>query len=203
MLLVRLIVAIFFAFLSITPATAQTPPPNFELGAGFLFGFPASEDCSDAGVTFDDCPGPSYGWEVEPAYFVTDRLAVVGRVSGLYSSLNTQARMTGFAPVAVDLDSNLHEFLGGVRFTGPRANRRVTPYAQMLVGTGRVAAEISAVGLSESDSATGLSLSPEGGLYLHASERFGIRIGGRYDVRRIQGSTGHGFTLVTNLIFGS
>ena len=203
MLLVRLAIVIVVAVFTVAPAAAQTTPPRFELAAGPLFGFPTDEDCSEVGITFDDCSAPSFGWEVEPAYFLTEQLAVVGRVSGLYSSLDTQARIPGFSPIDVEITANLHQFLGGVRFTGPRANRRVTPYVQMLVGIGRVAAEVQALGFSESDSATGLSLAPEGGVYLNASERFGVRIGGRYDAQRIEGVTEHGFTLVTSLMFGS
>ena len=182
---------------------AQTGPPSFELAAGGLVGSPTDEDCSERGVFVDDCSAPSYGWEVEPAYFVTDRLAVVGRVSGVYSSLVTRARNLAAYPIDISVDANVHQFMGGARFTGPRENRRVTPYVQMLAGIGRVTSVIMAFGLSATDRATGLALSPEGGFYLNATERFGVRLGGRYDVHRIEGATEHRFTLVTSLIFGT
>ena len=203
MFLVRIVIAIAAVIFTVVPATAQTTPPTFELAAGPLFGLPTGEDCSELEFAVDDCSAPSFGWEVEPAYFVTDQFAVVGRVSGLYSSVDTQARIPGFNPIDLEVSVNLHQFLGGVRFTGPRPDRRVTPYVQMLVGIGRVAGEVQALGLSESYSATGLSLAPEAGFYLNAAERFGIRIGGRYDAQRIEGITEHGFTLVTSLVFGS
>ncbi len=181
-------------------AEAQT-----EVFASALFGFGGGEVCSEGGLTLDECNLSRIGWQVEPAYYVTEHLAVVGRAHGIYGSLDTHGTYREFGlvlgPFDVEATARQHGFYGGARVTGLRQGRRVVPYGQVLVGAERLSASVRVFGQSESDTETGFGLSPEGGVFVRLTDNTGIRLGVGADVIWIAGGTETSVRVATGFMF--
>ena len=108
------------------------------------------------------------GWYVDVAGNVTRMLAIVGQVGGNYKSIDV---------FFDEVDAKAHEFLGGVRVSS-RANARVVPFGQFLVGATRFRADSDLLGIDESE--TDFALQVGGGVNLMATDRIGIRVGADY-----------------------
>lgn len=149
------------------PAAAQTA--TTELSAGYQF------------TRTPDVNLP-LGWYVDVAGNVAPMFAVVGEVSGAYKS-ETIAVGTS----SVDAKVRLHTFMGGVRVAA-RANPKVVPFGQVLIGAARLSGSLTASGpavsvLAATDADTELALQIGGGVNLMTSGNFGVRLGADY--RRI------------------
>lgn len=124
----RLIVAA--GLLLATPAAlAQTEPSRGEIAAGAMFGAVVESDCDDLdGVMLADCSPRPKEWWISPAYHLTERVALVGEVSGRFINLKTSVTPTDpplplppdLPPIALDLSTSTYAFGGGVRVRGRR-----------------------------------------------------------------------------------
>jgi opacity protein-like surface antigen len=107
----------------------------------------------------ENLPG---GWYADVAGNLTDMFAIVGQVNGNYKSEEE---------LGLSADIDVHGFLGGVRLSS-RANQRVVPFGQVLVGGTNVS--FSAGSFDESE--TFFTVQLGGGVNLMASDRVGIRV---------------------------
>lgn len=168
--------------------------PRWEIGAGATLGvWPADAECG-----FGDCSPGSAGWVVTPAYYLTDRIAVVGQVAGSYSTLEPIADEL---PLAIDVSFSQYSFGGGIRVTGSRA-RRLRPFAQAIVSSNRLNVDVSVLGLGESDSAYGVAIEPGGGVDVSIAKRLAIRLQGGYGIGFSEGESSRlGWVVGAGVVF--
>ena len=166
------------------PAAAQTA--TTELSAGYQF------------TRTPDLNLP-LGWYVDVAGNVAPMFAVVGEVSGAYKSESIAVGTS-----SVDATVRLHTFMGGVRVAA-RANPKVVPFGQVLLGAARVSGGVTASGpaisvLAAADADTEFALQIGGGVNLMTSGNLGVRLGADY--RRIFVSDGgeNEFRLVAGVV---
>lgn len=155
--------------------------PRCEIAAGAtLVVSPADEECG-----FGDCSPVAAGWVVSPAYYLTDRIAVVGQVARSYSTLELIV-----SDLPLDLDSSVsqYSFGGGIRVAASRA-RRLKPFAQAVVSSHRINVEVSALGMRESGSASGVSIEPGAGVDIGIAKRIAIRLQGGYGIGFSEGES--------------
>jgi hypothetical protein len=108
------------------PAAAQnTAKPEVAISYSFLRDF-------EGHLTFPT------GWILAASGRPGRNVGIVGEVSGNYKSV------TAFGITA---SARIHSFAGGVRFLDG-ANHAVTPFAQVLVGTGRGSASAAGISMS-------------------------------------------------------
>jgi opacity protein-like surface antigen len=128
------------------------------------------------------------GWYGDIAINVTDTIAVVGDVAGVYKTFDeSTARTFGLNP-DVTADVRLHTLMGGVRVSN-RQNPRVVPFAQVLFGVARGSVSIegtttvfgrpAVVNLSE-QSPSKFAFDVGAGVNLNVTDAVGIRISGSY-----------------------
>ena len=165
------------------PAAAQTPAA--ELSAGYQF------------TRVPDVNLP-LGWYVDVSGNIAPTFAIVGEVAGAYK---TETLTLGNS--SVDTNLKLHTFLGGVRVAA-RANPKVVPFGQVLLGAARLSGGVTASGPAVSvlatDSDTEFALQIGGGVNLMTSGNLGVRLGADY--RRIFISDGgeNEFRLVAGVV---
>ena len=106
------------------------------------------------------------GWYIDLAGNLTRMFAIVGQIGGNYRSRDLFGN---------ELRFSMHEFMGGIRASS-RANTRVVPFAQALVGP--VRANLSLLG--EGVSVTKFALQFGGGVNWRLTRRIGIRVGADY-----------------------
>ena len=128
-------------------ALAQPGAPRTEIAAGGMFSQTVGLDCDlGDGVILEGCSPRSTAWWISPAYHVTDRVALVGEVSGRFLELKTTAAVDDFFPIpgglAVDVTQGLYAFGGGIRVNW--RGERFIPFTQALVSYGRANVTISA-----------------------------------------------------------
>ena len=154
--------------LSAPAVLAQTEPSRGEIAAGAMFGSVVESDCDDLdGVVFTDCSLRPREWWISPAYHLTERVALVGEVSGRFINLKTSVTPTepplplplDLPPVAVDGSTSTYAFGGGVRVTG-RRDRRVTPFVQAIVSYARIDGSASVLFFREHFAYSGLLIEP-------------------------------------------
>ena len=134
------------------------------------------------------------GWYADVAGNLTRAVAVVGEVSGSYKSFNENTNQFGVT-TNVDVDVNLHTFLGGIRFNA-RQNPAFTPYVQALFGLAREAATVKAQATFNGRTTTNESESSDsdfafdagGGVNINLSDNLAVRVGAGY--LRLGGSDG-------------
>ena len=152
----RWIVAVLgFACVSAGAADAQQAPsltPQFEVSGTYSY-IRANAANSGGGYNLN-------GGSASFAYNFSDRLAVVAD-GGIYR----------FGGLPAGLDSTMYTYLFGPRYTFRRVSR-VTPFAEVLLGDGRLNA--SAGGISAGEN--GFSMAIGGGLDWPLRRRFSIRL---------------------------
>jgi hypothetical protein len=152
----RWIVAVLgFACVSAGAADAQqapSPTPRFEVSGTYSY-IRANAANSGGGYNLN-------GGSASFAYNFSDRLAVVAD-GGIYR----------FGGLPSGLDSTMYTYLFGPRYTFRRVSR-VTPFAEVLLGDGRLNA--SAGGISAGEN--GFSMAIGGGLDWPLRRRFSIRL---------------------------
>lgn len=184
---IRALLCAFVLFGVAAPSSAQNAP-RAEFSAGWrLLNLPDAFDSESE--TFP------LGWYADVAGNLTRAIAVVGEVSGSYKSFNENTNQFGVT-TNVDVDVNVHTFLGGVRFNA-RQNPAFTPYVQALFGLAREAATVKGeatfngrtttiVDQSESDS--DFAFDAGGGVNINLSDNLAVRVGAGY--LRLGGSDG-------------
>lgn len=109
------------------------------------------------------------GWYVDVAGNVTRMFGIVGEVGGSYKTLSD----------LVDVKLKVHTFMAGVRVSS-RANAKVVPFAQALVGGWRAGGSVGILGISVGASETDAALQVGGGVNVMATGNVGIRLGADY-----------------------
>ncbi|MYH61807.1 MAG: hypothetical protein F4148_08590 [Caldilineaceae bacterium SB0675_bin_29] len=191
----QLIVALALILLFVTPGLAQPQEPSrTEIAAGGAFRVSFSPDCE-----LNKCSFGTTGWWVSPAYYVADRVAVVGEVAGSYG--NVDDLVPAFIPVALDTSVGTHSFGGGIRVTGSRV-RRVVPFVQGIVSYDRNNASVSALGLRESMSFSGIGFDASVGVDIGITSRSAVRVVGGYGIGRSEGESTHELGVGAGVVFG-
>jgi Outer membrane protein beta-barrel domain len=168
-------------------AHAQTAP-RAEFSAGWrLLNIPDA-----VGTESETMP---LGWYADVAGNLTRTFAVVGEVGGNYKNFNDVLAELG-ANVNVDVNVNVHTFMGGVRFSA-RQNAAFTPYVQALFGLARAKSEVEgqvtvpgrpAISINESMSDSEFAFDADGGVNFRLSDALALRVGAGY--LRVGGSDG-------------
>ena len=200
----RLLIGFLIAGLP-TVALAQPGAPRTEIAAGGMFSQTVGLDCDlGDGVILEGCSPRSTAWWISPAYHVTDRVALVGEVSGRFLELKTTAAVDDFFPIpgglAVDVTQNLYAFGGGIRVNW--RGERFTPFTQALVSYGRANVTISAALLRESAAFTGILLEPSAGVDIHVAERVDVRLVGGYGAGWSEGELNQEIRIGAGVVFG-
>ena len=108
------------------------------------------------------------------AGYVTEHLAVVAAGGYGWGGLRTTEIVAG---LGLGIDASFHavEFGGGLRVAGG-PGRRTRPFVQALFGHSTGTVKVSAVGLNESTSVSGWSITPSGGVDTYVAPRVAIRV---------------------------
>ena len=166
------------------PAGAQTA--TTELSGGYQFTRPPDLNLP-------------LGWYVDVSGNVAPMFAIVGEVSGAYKSETMEIGTS-----SIDATVRLHTFMGGVRLAA-RANPKVVPFGQVLLGAARLSGGVTASGpavsvIAATDADTEFALQVGGGVNVMTSGHFGVRLGADY--RRIFISEGgeNEFRLVVGVV---
>lgn len=150
-------------------------PPRSELAAGVTFGFSSLRNCGlDA-----DCARVSTGWAISPAYYLTERIAVVGKAAGSYASFDLTIPDVG----DLDASSSSYSFGGGMRATSSRASGMTAAFVQTIVAFNHIDAAASALGIRAANSYSSVSLEPSVGVDIGMAERIALRLQGGYGFR--------------------
>jgi hypothetical protein len=126
------------------------------------------------------------GWYADVAGNLTPMFAVVGEVGGNYKNFNDVLAELG-TNVNVDVNVNVHTFMGGVRFSA-RQNPAFTPYVQALFGLahaktdveGQVTVAGRTISLNESMSDSEFAFDADGGVNIRLSDALAVRVGAGY-----------------------
>ena len=108
----------------------------------------------------------------------------------------------GTAATTFDVDTDLHQFLGGVEFKDNAKETKVKPFAHVLAGVAhaRVEASNSVTSFEESD--TGFAAAVGGGIDFKLSDRVDLRaFQFDYNPTRSSGETSHNFRVGIGFIF--
>jgi hypothetical protein len=129
-------------------------PPQLEVSGGYAY----THGVSDSGLDFN-----LNGGTVSLAYNFHNRLAVVGDF-GVYR----------FSDPGPGLTSTMYTYLVGPRVAlrRSRSENRIVPFAQVLLGGGRLNASAGGVDAGEN----GFAMAVGGGLNVAAGRRFSIRL---------------------------
>lgn len=191
----HLILVLVFVLLFAAPESAQSQElPRTEIAAGAAFRLSFSPDCE-----LNKCSFGTTGWWVSPAYYVTDRIAVVGEVAGAYG--NVDDLVPPVIPVALDTSVRTHSFGGGIRVTGSRV-QRVVPFVQGIVSYDRNNASVAALGLRESMSFSGVGFDASAGVDIGINSRAAVRLVGGYGIGRSEGESTHELGVGAGVVFG-
>jgi opacity protein-like surface antigen len=126
------------------------------------------------------------GWYADVAGNLTRTFAVVGEVGGNYKNFDDVLRELG-TNVNVDVNVNVHTFMGGVRFSA-RQNPAFTPYVQALFGLAHaktdVEGEVTVAGrtisVNESLSDSEFAFDADGGVNFRLGDSLALRVGAGY-----------------------
>ena len=167
------------AVLGFSASTQAQTAPRAEFSAGWrLLNIPDA-----VGTESETMP---LGWYADVAGNLTQTFAVVGEVGGNYKNFNDVLAELG-ANVNVDVNVNVHTFMGGVRFSG-RQNPAFTPYVQALFGLARgktdVEGQVTVAGrtisINESMSDSEFAFDADGGVSFKLSDALALRVGAGY-----------------------
>ncbi|HEY0099119.1 MAG TPA: outer membrane beta-barrel protein [Pyrinomonadaceae bacterium] len=103
-----------------------------------------------------------------------------------------------------NVDGKLTQFMGGVKIQDNSTETKVRPFAQLLLGVGRVEVEASGTGIPTNfnESETGLAAAVGGGLDIRVHRNVDIRaIKVEYNPVRIDGETGNNVRIGVGLNF--
>src|SRR5262245_36534653 len=157
---------------------AQTAP-----GAEFSAGWRLLNIPDAVGTESETMP---LGWYADVAGNLTPMFAVVGEVGGNYKNFSDVLAELG-ANVNVDVNVNVHTFMGGVRFSA-RQNPAFTPYVQALFGLahaktdveGQVTVAGRTISLNESMSDSEFAFDADGGVNFRLGDSLALRVGAGY-----------------------
>jgi opacity protein-like surface antigen len=167
------------AVLGFSASTHAQTVPSAEFSAGWrLLNFPNA-----VGTESETLP---LGWYADVAGNLTQTFAVVGEVGGNYKNFDDVLAELG-ANVNVDVNVNVHTFMGGVRFSA-RQNPVFTPYVQALFGLahaktdveGQVTVAGRTISINESMSDSEFAFDADGGVSFKLGDALALRVGAGY-----------------------
>ena len=172
--------------LSAIPASAQAP--RFELSGAYSF--MRDQDRSE------DFPA---GWVASVAGNINPWAAVVAEVGSSHRTCHDCERgpFTSAEFRGTDRDLRVFTFLAGPRFA-TRAMSVVTPFAQVLLGGSHISGGVQFDGALT----TGFTYQPGGGVDVHLTPNFGLRLQGDFRVTRTQGHNGKAPRFVAGVVWG-
>lgn len=186
---IELLLLVGLFVLTATPALAQEP------AGSIAFGFGLSNSVSGGECPFDDCGGLGKSLAGEGAFNITENVAAVVGLGYGFASLSTS-----YSGIAIDASANSVSVGGGVRAFGPPGQARA--FAEVLAGYLRGTAQATVLGLRESVSVSGLSISPGAGVDIAVGERVAVRLSGGVAFGFIEGETTNAFGVGVGLVFG-
>jgi hypothetical protein len=186
---------------------------KFEVFAGYSHNR-VDTGLGDADPDFDDFIDERegfHGFNVSATGNVTRYLGFKSDFSGHFKS---QTVPFGTIANAVDIESRVYNFLGGIQVKNNSTDVTFKPFAHALVGGGHVRAKVDisndvCVAIFPSpcpgdftESETGFAGAFGGGIDIRASDRIDIRvIQVDYNPMRISGSTLHNFRIGVGIVF--
>jgi len=193
------VIGMLLALGTALPARAQNVPKAEVSGGYQLLSVNFDE--------FDETLGK--GWYADVAGNLGSVFSVVFQVSGNYKTFEEAESFAGVTGT-VTASLKVHEFMGGVRVSA-RKSRRVTPFAQLLVGGVNASAEAEArVTLggetifqrSESESSTNFGMQVGGGATFWLGEKIGVRGAVDYVTVFAEESGVNAFRAAGGVVFG-
>lgn len=187
----KLLIAFCFAALSGLAAFAQSS--DYKKGEVFV-GY--SNNQVDTGVTPDDDFGDLiddrvtfHGFNVSGVYNFHRYFGVKGDISGTYNNTGYNFTVPTAPPstgqVSFDTNNSLYNFLGGVQIKDNATDRRLKPFAHVMVGAGHGRVKVKNVscdpaldctGFAGTTSETGLAGAFGGGLDIGLNNRIDLRV---------------------------
>ena len=178
------VLATFSVLVIVGSAAAQrTVPVDISVGPGI--GKSLETDCpsySEGGtrITLSNCSAAGWGLSGGFAVHVTDHLALTGSLDWSAASLDTNAEVDdivlGRFTLPIEMKSTGVTGGGGVRFYFQPLTTRVRGFAGLGVGYKTANVKVSALGITESDSAGGVGVAPAVGVEAGITPSLLVRI---------------------------
>ena len=182
-------------------AFAQTGGDYNKVDVGILY----SHNRVDVGI---DDPNQNFIDEREGFHgveaFVKGNVSRYVGLKGSYSyNRKTFDIGTGLTtPAFIEVDTNLHQFMGGVEFKDNARETKVKPFAHVLAGVVHGRTETDDVGFNITESDTGFAAAIGGGVDFKLSDRVDLRaIQFDYNPHHASGDTAHNFRIGIGFIF--
>ena len=197
-------------------AAAQSDYKKFEFFAGYSHNridTGIGDDDPDFGDIVDEREG-FHGFEVSATGNLTRYFGIKGDFSGHFKSRNFPLGSVTVPAAAIDLESRVFNFLGGVQIKDNSTEGTFKPFAHALVGVAHARNRVdfnadvcAAVAPSPcpadfTESETGFAAAFGGGIDIRASDRISIRaIQIDYNPTRLFDSTQHNFRFGVGVVF--
>lgn len=133
--------------------------------------------------------------------FVKGNVSRYVGLKGSYSFHRKSFDVTG-TTTTVDVDADIHQFLGGVEFKDNAKETKVKPFAHVLAGVAHARAEADSPALSFTETNTGFAAAIGGGIDFKLSDRVDLRaFQFDYNPNHADGETTHNFRIGIGFIF--
>ncbi len=136
------------------------------------------------------------GWVVAVAARLCPRMSAVGEVGGNYKTENV---------LGTNVRLNIYSYQGGIRY-GPCANRKYSPFGQLLAGAARATGTPSSPALLSDGlfivSKTGFSVQPGVGVDIKMFQKINARVQADYRYIRSQGQNASQLRFAFGAAFG-
>jgi len=195
--------ALFMALFFVFCAPLAFAQGDFQRGE---FGIMYSNNRVDTDGAFSGDPNDTgrdgfNGVNIDAGYNFTRYVGVKGDFSYHQKSQDFSGFTIGGS--TLNIDAKLTQFLGGIKIQDNAMETKVRPFAQALVGVGRISFDTSSAAFGNfGDSETGFAAAIGGGLDIRVHRNVDIRaIKVEYNPVRIQGETGNNIRLGVGLNF--
>ena len=142
-----------------------------------------------------------HGFEAFVKGNVSRYVGLKGSYSFNRKSFNTGG---GTAATTFDVDTDIHQFLGGVEFKDNAKETKVKPFAHVLAGVAHARAKVSnsTIPFNDSENENGFAAAVGGGIDFKLGDRVDLRaVQFDYNPVRSNGETSHNFRIGIGLIF--
>ena len=190
----------------LVPSPVLAQAPRGEVAGAFLAGKEIGENCSEGGVSIEPCSPWMWGWNGSFGIYATDRVSLIGAVSGMYRSLDAELRIQGPSPLSIPFSatSAALTFAGGVRVHRDRS-MSVRPFVHLLFGYSKTDGTVE--GFDGTDavmtalSVSGPTLIPGGGVDIGVTDRVAVRLQGDLPTVIVEGSAISSLSVSAGLVF--
>jgi opacity protein-like surface antigen len=191
--------ALFMALFFVFCAPLAFGQDDFKRGE---FGVMFSHNRVDTDGAFNPDPADTgrdgfHGVNIDAGYNFT-------RYVGAKADFSYHQKSNDFATTGgtVNLEGKLMQFMGGIKLQDNSTETRVRPFAQALVGLGRVEIDATGFPVNVNQSETGFAAAVGGGLDIRVHRNVDFRaIKVEYNPVRIEGETGNNIRLGVGLNF--